>query len=113
VFYSFGGERRIVRNIYGQPVTLFGDGIYLNDSIMKVGATKGTDIEIILVSVLLLAILSIYKNLKSSPFLQTGFLSIILYASTCLVMGVNFNLKHKKSHTSKLPYPQSESIGRG
>lgn len=91
VFYSFGGEQRTVTNIYGQTVTLFGDGIYLNDSIMRVGTTKGTDIAIIIVSILLLLILSIFKNRKFSPFLQTGFLSIILYASTCLVMGVNFN----------------------
>lgn len=91
VFYSFGGEQRAVTNIYGQTVTLFGDGIYLNDSIMKVGTTKGTDIAIIIVSILLLSILSIFKSRKFSPFLQTGFLSIILYDSTCLVMGVNFN----------------------
>jgi hypothetical protein len=91
VFYSFGGEQRTVTNIYGQTVTLFGDGIYLNDSFMKVGTTKGTDIAIIIVSILLLSILSIFKSRKFSPFLQTGFLSIILYDSTCLLMGVNFN----------------------
>ncbi len=91
VFYSFGGQQRTVTNIYGQTVTLYGDGIYLNDSIMKVGTTKGTDIAIIIVSILLLLIISIFRNRKFRPFLQTGFLSIILYSSTCLVMGVNFN----------------------
>jgi hypothetical protein len=91
VFYSFGGKQRTVTNIFGQTVTLFGDGIYLNDSIMKVGTTKGTDIAIIIVSFLLLLILNIFKSRKYSLFLQTGFLSIILYDSICLVMGVNFN----------------------
>lgn len=91
VLYSFGGEPRTVKNIYGQTVTLFGDGIYLNDSVMKAATSKGTDIAIIIVAILLLLILSIFRKRKSSPFLQAGLLSIILYASTCLVMGVNFN----------------------
>ena len=35
LLYSFGGAERIVENIYGQQVTLFGDGVYANDSVMK------------------------------------------------------------------------------
>lgn len=91
LFYSFGGEQREVQNIHGQIVTLFGDGIYMNDSIMKVGATKGTDIAVIIVSVFLLITVFFLNKHKFSRFLQTGLLSIILYASTCLVMGVSFN----------------------
>jgi hypothetical protein len=44
VFYTNGGAMRIVENIYGQQITLYGDGIYANNSLLKVGATKGTDI---------------------------------------------------------------------
>ncbi|MDR1736465.1 MAG: hypothetical protein LBR85_06320 [Oscillospiraceae bacterium] len=52
-FYTTGGEPHVVTNIYEQAITLFGDGIYANDSLVKAGATKGADIVIMLVSVLL------------------------------------------------------------
>lgn len=91
VFYSFGGKARAVTNIYGQKVILFGDGIYANDSIMKAGATKGTDIVIIIAALLLLSVVLFLSRKKYAPFLQSGLLALILYASTCLIMGVSFN----------------------
>jgi len=91
VLYSFGGAQRTVENIYGQTITLFGDGVYANDSIMKVGATKGTDITVIIVAVLLLCTVFTWKDKKYAPFVHSGLLSIILYSSTCLILGVTFN----------------------
>ncbi len=91
IFYTSGGTARTVHNIYGQQVTLYGDGIYANNSLLKVGATKGTDIVIIITGVILLALLLAFRNKKAGIFLQAGLLSIILYASTCLIMGVSFN----------------------
>lgn len=91
IFYSFGGAQRTVENIYGQQITLYGDGVYANDSIMKVGATKGTDICIIIAAILLLCTVLAWKNKKYASFLQVGLLSMILYSSTCLIFGVTFN----------------------
>ena len=91
LFYSFGGTQRIVESIYGQQVTLFGDGIYANDSIMKAGATKGTDVVIIITALLLICAVSFLRHKKYTLFLQGGLLSILLYASSCLVIGVSFN----------------------
>jgi len=91
VFYKTGGARRVVENIYGKQVTLYGDGIYANDSLLKVSTTKGTDIVIIAAAIILLAVLLIYSNRKASIFLQAGLLLIILYATTCLIMGMGFN----------------------
>lgn len=91
IFYSDNGAMRIVDNIYGQQITLYGDGIYANNSILKVGTTKGTDIVIIAVSITLLAILIINKNKKACMPLQSGLLLIILYDTICLIMGVSFN----------------------
>ncbi|MCL2050692.1 MAG: hypothetical protein FWG91_03020 [Lachnospiraceae bacterium] len=91
LFYSFGGEQRAVQNIYGQTVTLYGDGIYANDSLMKAGATKGTDIAIIITAFALICIVIFLRKKPYAPFLRCGLLSIILYASTCLVMGVTLN----------------------
>lgn len=90
-FYKTGGATRVVENIYGKQITLYGDGIYANDSLLKAGATKGTDIVIIAVGIILLAVLLFYSNRKASMYLQAGLLSIILYSSTCLIMGVGFN----------------------
>jgi hypothetical protein len=90
LFYSFGGPNRVVTNIYGQEVTLYGDGIYANDSIMTVGATKGTDI-VILAAASLLLLLTLLKQRGSLIMLQGGLLALILYATTCLIMGVSYN----------------------
>lgn len=91
VFYSFDGTAKTVKNIYGQEITLFGDGIYANNSILKTGATKGTDVVIIITALLLLCVALFFNQKKYAPFLQSGLLSLILYASTCLIMGVTFN----------------------
>jgi hypothetical protein len=91
VYYSFGGTARTVTNIYGQEVSLFGDGIFANNSIMKAGATKGTDVVVIIAALLLLCVVLFLNRKKYALFLQSGLLSLILYASTCLIMGVSFN----------------------
>lgn len=91
LFYTFGGQSRTVQNIYGEAVTLFGDGIYANDSFLKAGATKGTDAVIIVLAVLLILTITIIKGFRYTAFLRSGLLALILYASTCLVMGVSFN----------------------
>lgn len=91
VFYSFGGSQKTVENIYGQQIVLYGDGVFANDSIMKVGATKGTELVIILVGVVLLLTVIVWKDKKFALFLQARLLSLILYSSTCLLFGVTFN----------------------
>ncbi len=91
LFYTFGGETRDVENIYGQTITLFGDGIYKNDSVFKVAITKGTDIAVVIVALLLLVTIVFLRNKQYAPFIQVGLLSIILYATTCLIMGTTFN----------------------
>jgi hypothetical protein len=91
LFYSNGGLPLTVQSIYGQQVTLYGDGIYSYNSLLKVGATKGTDIVMILVSLILLLTIVMLQNKAYTRLLQTGLLSCLLYSSTCLVMGVSFN----------------------
>lgn len=90
IFYTDAGARRTVENIYGQAVTLYGDGVYAENSLLKTGAAKGTDAVILFVG-LLLAVLLVHPGKKKARLFQTGLLAIILYASVCLVMGVSFN----------------------
>lgn len=91
ILYSFGGSQRTVENIYGQQIVLYGDSIYANDSIMKAGATKGTDFITIIIGVLLLLTVLVWQNKKYATFLHAGLLSLILYSTACLVLGVTFN----------------------
>jgi hypothetical protein len=91
VFYTNHGAARTVFNIYGQPVTLYGDGIYANDSLLRAGATKGMDIVMILAGLMLFGVLLLCKKPKARLLLQSGLLMIILYAGACLMMGVSFN----------------------
>ena len=84
VFYSFGGSQRTTENIYGQKVALFGDGIYANDSIMKAGVTKGTDLTIIAVSLLLLCVVLFFYRKKHAHFLHCGLLSILFMPQPAL-----------------------------
>lgn len=91
LFYSYGGTLRTVKNIYEQDVVLFGDGIYANNSLLKVGATKGTDVVILLAALLLLITILFYEHKAFSRLLCTGLLSCLLYSSACLSFGVSFN----------------------
>lgn len=91
IFYTTGGERFLVENIYGESIELFGDGIYKYNSIIKATGNKGTDIIMILVASAF-GILT-YNSQKSNlyKFWQVGTLSGLFYYSACLVFGVTFN----------------------
>lgn len=91
VFYTNGGSSYNVTNIYGDTVKLYGDGIYANNSILKVGTTKGTDVAIILFSVLMILCTILEKKFTQLRFYKTGLLAIILYISICMSMGVSLN----------------------
>jgi len=91
VFFTDAGTERTVENIYGQQVVLYGNGIYADNSLMKAGATKGMDLVVLLAGLMLLAVILFFRDKKAGMLLQTGLLSIILYASVCLIMGVTMN----------------------
>lgn len=56
---------------------LYGDGIYANNSLLKAGATKGTDIVMIFVVLLLLLSITILKNKNYVQLLQAGLLTCL------------------------------------
>lgn len=91
LFYTYGGQRYFVENIYGQRISIYGDGIYAYNSLLKVGATKGTDLAMIIVSVFLLIMLIFLNAKRFNSYLIAGLQSCLLYSSTCLIMGVSFN----------------------
>lgn len=91
VFFTNGGVHRVVENIYGQQIALYGDGIYANDSVLKAVTTKGTDITVIIVGLLLLSVIVFYRSRKAGALVQAGLLSILLYSSAYVAMGISFN----------------------
>lgn len=91
LLYTNGGAERMVMNIYGQEVILYGDGIYADNSLLKAGATKGTDVVAVAASLALLTLLVLPQRNRAAALLRSGLLAFLLYATTCLVMGVSFN----------------------
>lgn len=91
LFYTNGGEHFFVTNIYGQQIELFGDGIYSYNSLLKVGATKGTDIVMLVVSLILLVTVLCLSSRRYAKLLAAGLQSCILYNSIYLITGVSFN----------------------
>ncbi len=91
LFYTFGGEGYKVITHTGLSVSIFGDGIYKNDTIMKVATTKGTDIAMIFISLLIMITVFAEKQNVKFTLLKTGFLGSLVYNSICLSMGLAFN----------------------
>lgn len=91
VFYTFGGDKTTVSNIYGKEFTLFGDGIYLSDTLKKAGSQKGADIVSIVLCILLITTIWLHRK-TLSDLLRAGLLSGLMYVSTCLIIGMNYNV---------------------
>ena len=91
IFYTTGGERFLVDNIYGESVELFGDGIYKFNSIIKATGNKGTDIVMIFVASVFGLLTFNSKKSNRYKFWQAGLLAGLLYYSACLAFGVTFN----------------------
>lgn len=91
LLYSNGGASFVVKSIYGQEIRLFGDGIYAYNTILKVGATKGTDIVMIAIAFVLLMDVIFLSPKRFAKLFAAGLQCSLLYASVCLVMGVSFN----------------------
>ncbi len=91
IFYSTGGDSFAVKNIYGESIELYGNGIYKYNSILKAGGFKGTDLVMLIVAVLFTFFTVKKEKATEYGYLQIGFLAGLLYYSSCLVFGVTFN----------------------
>lgn len=70
---------------------MYGDGIYAYNSILKVGATKGTDIVVLAISIMVILLIIFENRIKWAKIVKSGLVCILLYASICLIMGISFN----------------------
>jgi len=93
LFYTTGGSRTNVVNIYGDIVELFGNGIYANNSVINVSSYLGADTFVLIIS-LILIILVIFLWKKYSLILnvlRTSIIVVLTYYSACQVFGVSMN----------------------
>lgn len=91
LFYKTGGQSVIVQNIYNKSVELFGDGIYVHDSLLKAVINKGTDLAMLLIIPIFLIMTMNYTKSKKIRFIHIGILSGIMYYSFCVSLGVIYN----------------------
>lgn len=91
LFYSDGGKPRLVDNIHGEAVELFGDGVYANNSMLKATTAKGTDLVMCLTVVGLLAVTLKRGAGPKEKLLRGGFLVSLLYYSANTVFGIAYN----------------------
>lgn len=87
IFYSTGGDRLTVENIYGESIELYGDGIYKYDSVLKAGGNKGTDL-VMLIVLFLFFFFTIKK--KSPP--NTEFCILDCYRVLFIILLVWFSV---------------------
>jgi len=94
LFYRTGEAPRAFVNQYGDPVTIYGDGLYRNDSAFSAPIFRGTD-AVILFLVVPLSALALWKDIRktrrSDRFFLASMMSVILYYSASVVFGVAYN----------------------
>jgi hypothetical protein len=97
LFYRSGGQSYDFINQYGDTVTIYGDGIYKNDSYFMAHIFKGTDFMalFIVLPLMIFALMMDIKNntIKSKLFL-TAIIVYFLYYSVSYSMGVIYNVLH-------------------
>lgn len=91
LFYSNGGQPRMVENIYGETVRLFGDGVYANNSVFKAATAKGTDIVMMVASLLFLVATFKREGNPKIKLLHGGLLVSILYYSITTAFGITYS----------------------
>jgi len=97
LFYKTAGLPFDFVNQYGDTVKINGNGIYKNDSYFMAPIFKGTDFTILFIAVpvLLFALLiDVKKNTLKTKLFLTSIVSIFLYYSTSISMGVVYNILH-------------------
>ena len=91
------GQSYYAMNQYGETIRIWGSGIYAHDSFFKAPIQIGTDITVLFV----VAPLTLYsfakfrKEQSMERYIQIfGYISVLLYYSSCLAFGVTYNRLH-------------------
>lgn len=91
LIYTSGGDTFLVRNVYGNSVEIYGDGIYAYNSVFVVANQMGSDAAGI-ITVILLIILTLWKNKPIwAEYIRVSGIVTLAYRFACLVFGVALN----------------------
>ena len=91
------GQSYYAMNQYGESIRIWGSGIYSHDSFFKAPIHIGTDFTVLFVVVplTLYSFTKFRKEQSVERYIQNfGYISLLLYYSTCLALGVTYNRLH-------------------
>ena len=91
------GQSYYAMNQYGETIRIWGSGIYAHDSFFKAPIQIGTDITVLFVVVplTLYSFAKFRKEQSMERYIQNfGYISVLLYYSSCLAFGVTYNRLH-------------------
>ena len=91
LFYSNGGAPRVVESSHGETVELFGDGVYANNSTFTATIRKGSDLSMLLVSVVLLAVTLKRNTGQKIKLVHGGLLASVLYYAATTAFETVYN----------------------
>lgn len=93
LFWPAAGSSFSFTTVHGHPVTIFGQGLYRNDSLFSAAAFRGGDIVTLLVALplLLVATLRYRRGSLRGAFLLVGALTFFLYNGASMAFGAVFN----------------------
>jgi len=97
LFYTTGGQSFDFINQYGDIVTIYGDGIYKNDSMFMALIFRGTDCAILFLIIpiaIVSLLIDIKNNSKRTKLFLTSIIVSFLYYSASLSFGVVYNILH-------------------
>lgn len=90
-FYSNGGKRFDVVNMYGDTVQLYGDGIYKYSSTLNVSNYFGANMFAMITAIFLI-LLTLWKNkLLWAEILRTSEIVTLVYYCACSLFGTPMN----------------------
>lgn len=91
LFYSTGGERFTVLNVYGDKVQMYGDGIYAFNSVLSVANRMGADAAGIITSIVLIVFTLWNRRTLVVEIVKTSAVILVAYHCSFLVFGISMN----------------------
>ena len=93
LFSNEGNGQHNITSIHGEQVTIYGKGVYKNDSVSLVAQGKAQDAVIVIIGIpmLLIALVTIRKESLPGKLLRAGTLAYFLYTYMSYTFLWNYN----------------------
>ena len=93
LFWPLDGANRVFTTLYGEEVTLYGQGLYRNDTLFTAAGNRGVDLTLLVLVVPLMAVSAVLYQRGSlrGGLLLAGALSFCLYAYVSTTFASAYN----------------------